>query len=172
MMNTSMNLLLPHGLKWLPIFICFLFLGCQRYEVKINDNIVYSPPPLLMFESIQDPALLNCLTVIIEEQKIRSTTELSRISCKGLGIRSLNGMEALADLAIIDLSNNVIKDLSPLAGLKRLQHANLSENKIATIPENEWNFLKNIDLSGNTSLNCKVPTNLSTANITLPTHCN
>jgi internalin A len=58
---------------------------------------------------------------------------ISKVEGKGKSIKSLQGLEQCVAVQLIDLENNQIEDLAPLAGLKLLQSINLAHNKIASI---------------------------------------
>ncbi len=55
---------------------------------------------------------------------------LTQLDASGKGICVLNGLEYCTNLAAVDLSNNVIADITPLSGLLSLTNINLANNGI------------------------------------------
>ena len=55
------------------------------------------------------------------------------LKSRGKEIMTLAGLEKCTNLALLDLSNNAVKDLKPLADLKNLQSLDLSHNKIGDL---------------------------------------
>ncbi len=58
---------------------------------------------------------------------------ISRVIAKGKKIASLEGLQHCKAVMEIDLENNTISDLAPLAELKLLQSVNLAGNQIASV---------------------------------------
>ena len=68
----------------------------------------------------------------------------------GLEIKNLTGLEKCANLLELNLSNNAIIDLKPLAALENLQSLDLSKNKISDLtPLAKLKKLQYLELSGN-----------------------
>ncbi|MEM6979773.1 MAG: leucine-rich repeat domain-containing protein [Planctomycetota bacterium] len=87
---------------------------------------------------------------------VDDVAKISRVVASGKGIKSLEGLQHCGSLMLIDLSNNRITDLRPLAKLTRLQSVTLSGNLISNIqPLAKLTAMQLLDLSGNqlTSLN-------------------
>ncbi|MFO1062267.1 MAG: leucine-rich repeat domain-containing protein [Pirellulales bacterium] len=75
---------------------------------------------------------------------------ISQVIGKGKGIKSLAGLENCVALQEIDLENNEIVDLAPLAGLKLVQSLTLAGNKIESIaPLAELERIQYLELSRN-----------------------
>ncbi|MCC6511521.1 MAG: leucine-rich repeat domain-containing protein [Pirellulaceae bacterium] len=75
---------------------------------------------------------------------------ISQVMGKGKGIKSLAGLEHCVAVQEIDLENNEITDLTPMAGLKLVQSLTLTKNKIESIaPLAELERLQYLELSGN-----------------------
>lgn len=75
---------------------------------------------------------------------------ISRVVGKGKGIKSLEGLQHCPALMLIDLSENEISDLKPIAELERLQSVTLANNKIEDIsPLQNLTAMQLLDLSGN-----------------------
>ncbi len=75
---------------------------------------------------------------------------ISRVMGKGKGIENLSGLEHCKSVMLIELANNQIVDLQPIAELKRLQSVTLAKNKIADIkPLKGLTSMQLLDLSEN-----------------------
>ncbi|TWU51321.1 leucine-rich repeat domain-containing protein [Rubripirellula reticaptiva] len=75
---------------------------------------------------------------------------ISRVVGKGKEIADLSGLEHCKALMLIDFENNQIKDLTPIAELKRLQSVTLAGNKIRDIkPLQGLVAMQLLDLSKN-----------------------
>ena len=75
---------------------------------------------------------------------------ISQVMGKGKGIKSLAGLEHCVAVQEIDLENNEITDLTPLAGLKLVQSLTLARNKIESIaPLAELERIQYLELSNN-----------------------
>ena len=75
---------------------------------------------------------------------------ISRVVGKGKGIKNLEGLQHCKALMLIDLEDNQIADLTPIAELKRLQSVTLANNKIKDIkPLENLTAMQLLDLSGN-----------------------
>ncbi|MEZ6078143.1 MAG: leucine-rich repeat domain-containing protein [Pirellulaceae bacterium] len=75
---------------------------------------------------------------------------ISKVEGKGKDIKSLQGLEHCVAVQLIDLENNAIADLAPLAGLKLLQSINLAHNQISSIePLKELERVQYLQLTGN-----------------------
>lgn len=75
---------------------------------------------------------------------------ISQVMGKSKGIKSLAGLENCVAVQEIDLENNEITDLTPMAGLKLIQSLTLARNKIESIaPLAELERLQYLELSGN-----------------------
>ncbi|RMF39037.1 MAG: hypothetical protein D6753_14695 [Planctomycetota bacterium] len=75
---------------------------------------------------------------------------ISQVHGKGLGIKSLAGLEHCLAVQEIDLEDNEIVDLAPMAGLKLLLSINLAGNQIESVePLKELDRVQYLDLSRN-----------------------
>ncbi|WP_404347995.1 leucine-rich repeat domain-containing protein [Sutcliffiella horikoshii] len=66
-----------------------------------------------------------------------------------MGIKKLDGIEYAMNLLDLDVSGNEIKDLSPLAGMESLYSLNLSDNLITDISALKDLYISYLDLSVN-----------------------
>lgn len=75
---------------------------------------------------------------------------ISQVKGKGLGIKSLEGLEHCVAVMLIDLEDNEIEDLTPLAELKLLQSINLADNRIRSVkPLEKLERVQYLELSNN-----------------------
>lgn len=58
---------------------------------------------------------------------------MTNLVAKGLGIVSLDGLECLNDLIVLDLSSNALTDISPLKFLPALSSLDLSANQVSDL---------------------------------------
>ena len=92
-----------------------------------------------------------------EELKlIGSLPKLERLTLSGCGLSTAAGLENAVSLTYLDLSQNTIRDLSPLSGMSVLSELNLQHNAVNDLSElSELRSLKELDVSFNllTTLN-------------------
>ena len=112
----------------LSILILASTLGCRDYQVTFNDRPIYQTPVLLEKIALADPALENCVAQTIIDQSINKIENLTRLICTSAGIRSVSGLEQLAFLQELDLSNNEINKVDSLLQLENLLLLRLPEN--------------------------------------------
>ena len=75
---------------------------------------------------------------------------VSTVRASGKKIRNLKGLEACKALASLELPGNEIEDISPLAGLERLQLLDLSGNQIRNLgPLEKVNALQYLNMESN-----------------------
>ena len=108
--------------------ILLLLCGCDRYQVKLNDRELYSPPVLFTDYKMPDSSLNSCIKQTIIDQKITSAEQLTNIICTYGGINDLSGLVRFTQLNSINLSNNEIIDIKPLMFLGELKQVNLAGN--------------------------------------------
>jgi len=115
---------------------------------------------------IKDKKLLACIEKEAEERAgidPRSTggrysaSELDILTCPGLGIRSLDGLEGMSKLRSIILFRNEIRDLNPLSNLHALERLDISYNKVVDIsPLTNLHKLTRLNLNGNSVTNVRL----------------
>jgi hypothetical protein len=76
--------------------------------------------------------------------------DMDEIELSESDIADLDGAEYCIHTLVLDLSGNLITDLSPLAGLQQLEELNLADNRLSYIDAlSNLSRLKSLDLSGN-----------------------
>ncbi len=151
--------------------------GCSRYEVTLNEGLLYSPPGILTNFETASPILKNCFDQAIEEGKYTQIAQVTRLICTHAGLEDLSGIEHFYNLKAIDLGNNQIASLKHLQFLTKLETLVLDHNLISeasellTLPA-----LTLVDLRGNKALSCGDVTQLQMQHGTdlqvyLPEHC-
>lgn len=105
-------------------------LGCDRYQIKFNEQQIYAPPQLFSDYNLPDTALSNCIKQVIIDQSIRRAEDLVTISCAYAGITDLTGINRFTRLDTINLANNNLKDIKPLMFLGELRRVDISGNDL------------------------------------------
>lgn len=161
-------------LRWTLSCLLLLTLnGCARYDVKVNDRVVYSPRPLFTDYAITDPALRTCVEQAIVDGNVTTAAGLKALSCSHAGIADLNGIATFTGLAQLKLSSNQVRNLVEVSRLTQLRALYLDDNRVVDpVPLYELPALQMLDLSGNTELQC--PSSGALVNLeelVLPEHC-
>ncbi len=113
-----------------------------------------SPTTNLVFA---DQTLADCVQSLIDFQGYILVEQITQLTCSGLSITDIEGIQKLFNLETLDLSSNQIRDITPIAELKNLKVLNLSDNNIQiTTPIQELPALEQLDLSENISIICGV----------------
>lgn len=102
--------------------------GCARYQVTLNEQPIYSPPPLYSQFEVADESLKNCLHQTIADKQITRAEQLTQLVCRHAGIKSVQGLEVFAALEELDLSHNALRNLKPLRGLAKLRLLKINDN--------------------------------------------
>lgn len=157
----------------LYVLACAGLTGCQGYDFKVNDKVVYRAPTAFSDFSVGDPALAACIEQTIADQNITQAAQLTALNCSHAGIASLEGIEVFTGLVAVRLSSNNIADIEPLARLPGVLELYLAQNQVKNAaPLLQLEKLRHLDLSGNTSLACPAAAGTSgVAVLLLPEHC-
>lgn len=102
--------------------------ACNRYQITLNDQPVYTPPALFTSYSIEDSALATCVSQAIVDQNVRKADQLTQLDCSFAGVEGVSGLEVFTGLKRINLSNNQLQELSSLFFLDELTLVNLENN--------------------------------------------
>lgn len=132
-----------------------LFSGCSQYAVTFNEARVYTPPSLLNTAAITDSNLKGCMDQTIADRHITHTSQLTSLSCTHAGITSLEGLNTFSGLQELNISNNQITTLAPVAQLSKLNTLLASDNRIKDASALlSLLHLEFADLSSNPELPC------------------
>ncbi|PKN94566.1 MAG: hypothetical protein CVU44_05645 [Chloroflexi bacterium HGW-Chloroflexi-6] len=112
---------------------------------------------LLVAANLVDPVVHFTdpnLEAAIREKIDQPTAPLSRLDllaitdldASGRDIKRLDGIEALRRLAVLNLADNVVEDLSPLANLSMLSELNLQNNQIFDLEFINFNQITHLPL--------------------------
>lgn len=135
-----------------------LLFGCKQnpYTVTFNNNVVYSPNAAIRNKVLDDPALQACLNQVMASDTIEDPEDVTLIACPSAGITTLGGIEKLANLEQLDVSDNAISNINPLLSLKKLRVLSLRNNAVTNAGSLvSMPLLRFISLSGNTRVSCR-----------------
>src|SRR5262245_53416044 len=112
---------------WMPLAVVCL-LSCLSPAVSVGQDLF----PDKNLEAVVRQYVFekkNTDAPLVEED----VKNISTITGKGKGITNLQGLEKCFSLALLDLANNQVEDVSALKELKNLQSLDLSQNKIKDV---------------------------------------
>jgi len=143
--------------RWIPLFL--LFAGAWAFTAMAEDLAVEQSAPTgpAAASVVPDPSLEAALRAEILSKRdntdpltVEDLATISRLVASRLGITSLAGLQHCRGLRLIDLSDNAISDLTPIADLTRLQSVTLAGNQIRDIsPLSRLIAIQLLDLSRN-----------------------
>jgi Leucine-rich repeat (LRR) protein len=147
--------------------------ACSDFDVKVNERRVFNTEPLFEGYDIPDEALRSCVSDAIASGRISAAAQLQELNCRGLGISDLAGIGTFTGLERLRLSENSIRNLTPLTPLSSLQELYLDRNQIVDpVPLFDLLSLRILDISRNGDLKCPSSVSLLRAQeIQLPRHC-
>ncbi|MGB2313969.1 MAG: leucine-rich repeat domain-containing protein [Porticoccaceae bacterium] len=120
-------------MKLLVISLVFMsLLACDRYQIKLNEQQIYTPRQLFSDYKIPDMALSNCIKQVILDQSVWRAEELTSINCAYAGITDLTGLSRFTRLEVINLANNNLTDIKALMFFGQLRRVDLSGNNSLT----------------------------------------
>ncbi len=108
---------------------CLGLQGCRDYQVTLNERPIYQPPTLVEKIALADAALETCIEQVIQDQQVTAIKDLWQLRCSNAGVRSLAGLEQLAYLKELDLSDNGIIKIDSLFELPELSLLRLADNE-------------------------------------------
>lgn len=150
-----------------------LLTSCAKYSVAVNENTIYTPPPIFTAFSTPDRNLQRCIDATIKENHLTKAEQLKRLFCPNSDIKNLNGIEVFKGIVVLDLSNNQIEDISPIKALENIKQVNLAGNTIKTLTPLAANKkLEQILITNNTTLACESALPFKhIKELSLPKHC-
>ena len=161
-------------LRWtLPCLLLLALAGCDKYDIKVNDRVVFTPRPLFSDYSIADAALAACVEQAIIDGNITIAADLRTLNCSHAGIADLDGIAIFSGLTQLKLSSNEIRNLVELGQLLLLQVLYLDDNQVVDpVPLFDLPALNTLDLSGNAQMQCPTASAfVKLEELTLPEHC-
>ena len=152
-----------------------LLTSCQRYEVSVNDRLIYQPPSLYTNVIVDDDSLEQCLYDIIKQQRLTKAEQLEKLHCPAGSILSLQGIATFSKIRQLVIKDHRLTNINDIAHLTALTHADLRNNALHDATAlTKLAALKELDLRGNDALDCSSTTALrDKADLTLhlPLHC-
>jgi len=173
MLEGAVTFVMKPVLSYLVLLALLVACSNNPYSVTLNDNLLYSPFPAQPNRIFADSGLQGCLNQLLSTLEAKSEEEsenepeaesgadiklenIRSLVCPEAGIRSLQGITALSGLEELELSNNLIDNVSPLQPLRNLRIVNLSNNRLRSIgPLTALPLLRFASLEGNNELPCR-----------------
>ena len=116
-------------MKLIVISLVFMsLLACDRYQIKFNEQQIYTPQTLFSDYKMPDMALSNCIKQLIIDQSVKRAEELISINCAYAGITDLTGLSRFTRLEVINLANNNLTDIKTLMFFGQLRRVDISGN--------------------------------------------
>jgi len=125
----------------------------------LNANNIQAQPISKLV--IADKALLQCIIEEAEQNNWQESQDINKLTCHGLKISSLKGLEALDNLTKLSLYNNKLTQVD-LRHFKQLEYINIANNKLNKVELTDLarletlylfkNNLTTIDFTGLTQL--------------------
>ena len=120
--------------------------ACAAVAIGVGVRMA-TAPQLVLAEVFPDPVFAGCVATELGERDASATVssdelaDVLSLSCNGdlAGgggsgrVSSIEGTQRLTSLASLDLSNNSIAELAPLAGLQKLGSLKLTHNQITDL---------------------------------------
>ena len=132
-----------------------LISGCSTYTLSLNNQPLYDPGDKLYTGEIKNADLQGCINIAIKQQNVKTSSELTILSCSSSEISALSDLTLLSQLRFLDLGNNKITDLKPLEQLRYLKGLNISNNSVKDItPLLSLPSLVTLNLIGNNEISC------------------
>ncbi|BFM14986.1 hypothetical protein R50073_11690 [Maricurvus nonylphenolicus] len=129
--------------------------ACSKYQLTLNERVMYTPAPLFTDFSTADRQLKTCLDQAITDAQVTSAGDLKQLICTHAGLTSLEGLEIFTGLELLHLAHNKLQSAEAIARLPQLQEVSLSDNQLQQIPEILLlEKLTMLDLTENATLNC------------------
>ena len=137
--------------------VLFLSSCSSRYQVVLNNNVLYSPIASNVTPSILgDADFQGCLNQHFASTGVDDPEQVTLLACPSASIGSLVGIGALPNLEQLELSDNSISDLRPLLSLKKLRVLSIRNNRVTDIsPLMSLPLLRFVALQGNNSIDCQ-----------------
>jgi len=139
-----------------PALGLLVFMAGCNHTISFNNNILYTPNPAQRSGVLEDPSLQGCLNQVLAVGGTTDHAAVTLLACPDAGIGTLEGIEALTALEQLEVSDNLITDLSPVTRLRNLRVLSIRNNLLGdirlldTLPT-----LRFISLQGNDRIPCR-----------------
>lgn len=159
----------------LALLACFSLSSCSKYQMTVNEAVVYTPPTVITDFETQDPRLKDCLDQMIKDGEHTDLAQVTQLICSHAGLNSLEGLQTFYNLKQVNLGNNQISDLTPIKFLSKLEVLLLNDNQLTQVPELlNLPKLKQVNLDNNAQLQCgdiQQLLRISDVDLTQPEQC-
>ncbi|MGH1373884.1 MAG: leucine-rich repeat domain-containing protein [Cellvibrionaceae bacterium] len=159
----------------LALLMCVTLSSCSKYQMTVNETVVYTPPAIITDFNTEDPRLKGCLDQIIKDGQFTELGQVTQLICSHAGLTSLEGIQTFYNLEQVNLGHNQITDLSPIKFLSKLEILLLNDNQISQAPELlNLPKLQQVRLDNNPQLQCGDLHQLQRVaeiDLTLPSQC-
>ena len=129
---------------WLLAAACLLFspipVSADQDAAATEEPAAATEEPAAATSIFPDKALEKAVRAEVFEKRYndepitaQDVQRISRVVGRGLGIRSLQGLEHCKAVMLLDLTDNVITDLTPITDLTLLQSVTLANNQITDL---------------------------------------
>lgn len=115
-------------LRFAATLVAVTLTGCGPYAFTLNEQPIYTPPPLFSDYELADRNLYNCVQQTIADRRIRDAEALTRLECTYGGIASLEGIEVFRGLRQLNLAHNQLGSTARLLQLPALERVRLTDN--------------------------------------------
>ena len=106
--------------------------------------------PIQSLEHLTDLSIKNATMDAETLQVLLSRTNLKTLTLRNCALTSLSGFEALTNLTYLDVSQNILTDITPLAGLTALEVLSIHQSAVVDLTAlQNLTALRQLDLSFN-----------------------
>lgn len=159
----------------LALLACIGLSSCSKYQMTVNETVVYTPPSVITDFETQDPRLKDCLDQMIKDGEYTDLGQVTQLICSHAGLNSLEGLQSFYNLKQVNLGNNQISDLAPIKFLSKLEILLLNDNQLTQVPELlNLPKLQQVNLENNAQLQCgdiQQLLRISDVDLTQPKQC-
>ncbi len=149
--------------------------SCSKYQMTVNETVVYTPPTVITDFTTEDPRLKDCLDQTIKDLQATDLAQVTHLICSHAGLASLKGLETFYNIQKLNLGNNQLSELQPIKFLSKLEVLLLNDNQLVKTPELlNLPKLTRVSLDNNPAMECGDAHQLqriSSAEVTLPSQC-
>ncbi len=138
-------------------FVCLLIATFGIGHGSVDSMVLAQEPAAEPDPLFPDPALAAVMRASVLAKRDNSepltredVADISRVEAPRQKIHNLEGLQHCHSLMLVEFTDNVISDLTPLAELTKLQSVSLAGNHIADLsPLAKLTAIQLLDLSGN-----------------------